>query len=110
MKVFVKYLFFNGQLVWWWFFCCFLDGFYVVFDRVNVWVYLIDVNGNIFKIFCCSFGLIFFDKYYNIFIFNFYNCLIGVYDIKGICLIDLYLDDRLISILILYDKLFVVVE
>lgn len=109
-KVSVKYLSPNGQPAWWWFSCCLPDGSYAVFDRANAWVYLIDANGNIFKTLRCSPGSISFDKYYNIFISNFHNYSIGVFDIKGTRLTDLYLDDRPTSISILHDKLLVAVE
>lgn len=87
-----------------------MSGFFVIFDKINICVYLIDIYGKIFRIFCCNFGLIIFDKYYNIFVIFFDIVLIWVYDIDGIYIIDLNLDERLRSILILYDKLFVVVE
>lgn len=61
-------------------------------------------------LFCCGFGLIIFDKYYNMFVVYFDNVFIWVCDIEGIYIIILYLNERLRSILILYDKLFVVVE
>lgn len=61
-------------------------------------------------VFCCVFGLIIFDKYYNMFVVYFDNVIIWVCDIEGIYIIILYLNERLRSILILYDKLFVVVE
>lgn len=109
-KVSVKYLSPNGQPAWWWFSCCLPDGSYAVSDRANALVHLIDANGNIFKTLRCSPGSISFDKYYNIFISNFHNCSIGVYDIKGTRLTDLYLDDRPTSISILHDKLLVAVE
>lgn len=109
-KVSVKYLSPNGQPAWWWFSCCLPDGSYAVSDRANAWVYLIDANGNIFKTLQCSPGSISFDKYYNIFISNFHNYSIGVFDIKGTRLTDLYLDDRPTSISILHDKLLVTVE
>lgn len=109
-KVSVKYLSPNGQPAWWWFSCCLPDGSYAVSDRANALVFLIDANGNIFKTLRCSPGSISFDKYYNIFISNFHNCSIGVYDIKGTRLTDLYLDDRPTSISILHDKLLVAVE
>lgn len=109
-KVSVKYLSPNGQPAWWWFSCCLPDGSYAVSDRANALVHLIDANGNIFKTLRCSPGSISFDKYYNIFISNFHNCSIGVFDIKGTRLTDLYLDDRPTSISILHDKLLVAVE
>lgn len=109
-KVSVKYLSPNGQPAWWWFSCCLPDGSYAVSDRANARVYLIDANGNIFKTLQCSPGSISFDKYYNIFISNFYNYSIGVFDIKGTRLTDLYLNDRPTSISILHDKLLVTVE
>eukprot|EP00105_Crassostrea_gigas_P037524 XP_019921672.1 PREDICTED: uncharacterized protein LOC105325674 isoform X1 [Crassostrea gigas] len=109
-KVSVKYLSPNGQPAWWWFSCCLPDGSYAVSDRANARVYLIDANGNIFKTLQCSPGSISFDKYYNIFISNYYNYSIGVFDIKGTRLTDLYLNDRPTSISILHDKLLVTVE
>lgn len=100
----------TGQSPFCWFSCCLPDGSYAVSDKANTCVYLIDANGKIFRTLYCNPGSISFDKYYNIFISNFHNCSIGVYDIKGSRLTDLYLDDRPKCISILHDKLLVAVE
>lgn len=46
----------------------------------------------------------------NIFISNFHTCSIGIYDIEGVHLSDLYVNGRPKSISILNDKLLVAVE
>lgn len=98
------------QLAFCWFSCCLPNGSYAVSDKANTCVYLIDANGKIFRTLHCNPGSISFDKHYNIFISNFHNCSIKVYDIKGNFLTDLHLNDKPKSISILHDKLLVAVE
>lgn len=86
-----------------------MNGFFVIFDELCICFYLVDIYGKML-LFCCGFGLIIFDKYYNMFVVYFDDVFIWVYDIEGIYIIILYLKERLRSILILYDKFFVVVE
>lgn len=98
------------QLAFCWFSFCLPNGSYAVSDKSNTCVYLIDTNGKIFRTLHCYPGSISFDKHYNIFISNFHNCSIKVYDIKGNFLTDLHLNDKPKSISILHDKLLVAVE
>lgn len=100
----------TSQSVYCWFSCYLPNGSYAVSDKANTCVYLIDANGKIFRTLHCYPGSISFDKHYNIFISNFHNCSIKVYDIKGNFLTDLHLNDKQKSISILYDKLLVAVE
>lgn len=87
--------------------CSLPDGSYVLSDKTNECVYLVDGNGSIFKTLSCSPGSISFDKFYNIFIADFHNSSISVFDLKGKYLANLSLKQRPRSISILHDKLIV---
>lgn len=90
--------------------CCLPDGSFAISDKANTCVHLVDACGKIFKTLCCDPGAISFDKYYNIFISCFHKALIGVYNIEGTHITDLYISERPRSISILHDKLLVAVE
>lgn len=90
--------------------CCLPDGSFAISDKAHTCVHLVDACGKIFKTLCCDPGAISFDKYYNIFISCFHKALIGVYNIEGTHITDLYISERPRSISILHDKLLVAVE
>lgn len=90
--------------------CCLPSGSFVIADKTNKCVHLIDKLGKIFRTLCCNPGSITFDKYYNIFITHFDNASILVYDIDGNFITELHLVERPRSISILHDKLLVAVE
>lgn len=90
--------------------CCLPSGSFVIADKTNKCVHLIDKLGKIFRTLCCNPGSITFDKYYNIFITHFDNASIFVYDIDGNFITELHLIERPRSISILHDKLLVAVE
>lgn len=90
--------------------CCLRSGIFVISDKTNTCVHLIDTHGKIFRTLCCNPGSITFDKYYNIFVTFFDTASIWVYDIDGTYITDLNFDERPRSISILHDKLLVAVE
>ena len=90
--------------------CSLPNGSYALSDMSNKCVYLVDRNGSIFKTLRCNPGPISFDKYYNMFIADFQNSSMKVFDFKGNHLADLLLKHRPRSISILHDKLIVAAE
>ena len=90
--------------------CSLPNGFYALSDISNNCVYLVDGNGSIFKALRCNTGSISFDKFYNVFIADFHNSLMRVFDLKGNHLADLLLKHRPRSISILHNKLIVAAE
>lgn len=90
--------------------CSLPNGFYALSDMSNNCVYLVDAYGSIFKALRCNPEPISFDKFYNIFIADFQNSSMKVFDLKGNHLADLLLKHRPRSISILHDKLIVAAE
>lgn len=90
--------------------CCLPNGSFVISDKTNTCVHLVDTHGKIFRTVCCNPGSITFEKYYNIFVTFFDTASIWVYNIDGTYITSLHLDERPRSISILHDKLLVAVE
>ena len=100
----------NGFPVLFRYACSLPNGFYALSDMSNKCVYLLDGKGSIFKVLRCNPGPISFDKFYNIFIADFQNSSMKVFDLKGNHRTDLLLTHRPRSISILHDKLIVAAE
>ncbi|XP_062581642.1 E3 ubiquitin-protein ligase TRIM56-like [Saccostrea cucullata] len=90
--------------------CCLPNGMYAVSDSNNRCVYLLSMKGELIETLNCHPGSISFDKYYNIFIADYENASIVVFDTKGNYKEKLLVEDRPRSISVLNDKLLIATE